>query len=245
LAVVSAMALALVMAPVALAEPGGAGGAPSHATPAEAATHGDRAHGAEAPAHGEAAGHGEGHGTEHVVVPLDNWFSLSFGPGKAHQNGPLAFSILNFVILVWLLVKFGRQPFREYLRQRHNTIRLNLEEAAELNQRARQKLAEIEGRLQGLGGEITAIKGAVAKDARLERDRIIKAAEDEAARIVKQADDALQKEVRRARRRLELEAVDVSMKAAERIIKQQVTDADRRRLNEEYFAQISEGGGRN
>ncbi len=190
---------------------------------------------------GEAAGHAAaGHeGHEGHAPVLDNWFSLSFGPGKQHQYGPLAFSILNFVALVWLLVRFGRKPLGDFLHQRHVSVRKDLDEAAQLHREARARLAEIEGKLAALDREISEIKQAVAADAELERERIIKNAEAEAERIVKQADDILAREVRNAQRRLEVEAVDAALTAAEKLIKQQLTEEDRQRLDEEYFAQIA------
>jgi F-type H+-transporting ATPase subunit b len=186
----------------------------------------------------EAESSGGGHVGGHEVRHLDNWFSFSFGPGKEHQNGPLAFAILNFVLLFWLVVRFGRKPFSEYLQQRHSSVRKDLEDAAALHRQARQQLDEMDDKLRGLEREIAEIKAAVAADAQLERDRIIKAAEAEAGRIIAQADETLSKELLRARRRLEAEAVDAAMKAAEKLLKQKVNDADRQRLAEDYFAEL-------
>jgi F-type H+-transporting ATPase subunit b len=196
-----------------------------------------------APAEAESGDHAAGHAAGHEVRHLDNWFSFSFGPGKEHQNGPLAFAILNFVLLVWLVVKFGRKPFRDYLQQRHSSVRKDLEDAAALHTQARQQLDEMDGKLRGLDREIAEIKAAVAADAQLEKERIIKAAQAEAERIIAQADDTLSKELNRARHRLELEAVDAAMKAAEKLLKQKVNDADRQRLAEEYFHQLGSGSG--
>jgi F-type H+-transporting ATPase subunit b len=201
---------------------------------------------AEAPAHHEGkpaaeaeAGHA-GHGAHHVRH-LDNWFSLSFGPGKEHQNGPLAFAILNFALFIWLVVRFGGKPFRAYLEQRHQTVRQQLEEAAALHEQARQKLAEIDRKLRDVEQELAEIREGVAKDAQVEKERIIKAAEAEAQHIVAQADETLSRELRRARRLLEVEAVESAVRAAEKLLRQRLTDADRRRLNDEYFAQIGVG----
>jgi F-type H+-transporting ATPase subunit b len=195
-------------------------------------------------AHGAAQGedHGDAHGGGHAVTHLDNWFSFDFGPGKTYQNGPFGFAILNFIILLWLVARFGRKPFVEHLQSRHATIKKDLEEAAEVNAKARATLDEIAGKLKNLDHEIAEIKANVSRDAALEKERIIKAAEEEAERIVKTADQTMQRELRRAHRRLEIEAVNAAMSAAEKLIRREVNDADRKRLNEEYFAQIGQGG---
>lgn len=85
----------------------------------------------------------------------------------------------------------------------------------------------------------------MAADAQLEKERIIKDAEAEADRIIQQADLTLANELRRAKKTLEAEAVDAAMSAAEKLIKQKVNATDQKRLNEEYFAQISSSGGSN
>jgi F-type H+-transporting ATPase subunit b len=199
----------------------------------EAASHEQR--GSEAAGH--AGTHGEAH--HHAPQPLDNWFSLSFGPGREKQNGPLAFAILNFVVLVWLVVRFGRKPLQTYLRDRHVTIRRELEEAARLHKEAGEKLAQIDGKLRNLDLEIAGIKEAVRKDAEEERKRIIANAEAEAQRIVQQTDELLKRELRNAQRRLEVEAVDSAIRAAEKLIRQTLTDEDRKRLNDEYYKQLA------
>jgi F-type H+-transporting ATPase subunit b len=208
---------------------------------------GDHAdHHAQGDDHGQAKGdaHDDAHGG-HKVKHLENWFSLSFGPGKKYQNGPFAFAILNFILLIIILVRFAKKPFREYLQTRHATIRDNLAEAATMRDEARQKLDEIQAKLTRLDTEIAEIKAHVAKDAELEKDRIIKTAEAEAERLIKAADKTLDKDIRRARRMLETEAINAALGAAEKLVKQQVNEADRNRLNEEYFEQIASSGGNN
>ena len=44
---------------------------------------------------------------------------------------------------------------------------------------------------------------------------------------------------------LESEAVGAAMEAAEKLIRQKVGDADRKRINEDYYKQIAASGGAN
>lgn len=212
--------------------------APEHDPAAEHGGHGGH-EGQAVDAHGEHAGaHGGAHG-------IENWFSFSFGPGKKYQNGPFAFAIINFIILLWIVVRFGKKPFVQFLENRHTTIRDNLAEAQRMREEAQQRLDEIKGKLSNLEREITEIKEAVRKDAELERDRIIADAKNQAEDLVKAADRTLDDELRRARRRLEAEAVSAAMQAAEKMIRQQISDADRKRINEDYYKQIAASGGSN
>lgn len=213
--------------------------APEHDPGAEHGGHGGH-EGQAVDAHG--GEHGGGHGAVHGI---ENWFSFSFGPGKKYQNGPFAFAIINFIILLWIVVRFGKKPFVQFLENRHTTIRDNLAEAQRMREEAQQRLDEIKGKLSNLEREITEIKDAVRKDAELERDRIIADAKSQAEDLVTAADRTLDDELRRARRRLEAEAVSAAMQAAEKMIRQQISDADRKRINEDYYKQIASSGGTN
>jgi F-type H+-transporting ATPase subunit b len=181
----------------------------------------------------------QGHQTTH----LDNWFSFNYGPGKHYQNGPFAFALLNFIILLWVVHRLFSQAVRDYLNRRHSTTRQALEDAAALHQQARQKLDEIENQLKNISTEIEKIKQDVAQDAEIEKINIIKTAEEEAARIIAQTEHKLQQEIRVIHRRLEVEAVNSAIQAANKLIRQQIVETDRKRINEEYLTQISSIGG--
>ncbi len=224
--------------------PGEHGEAPAAEQHGEAPAHHELAAGAHGEAtHGEAgAGHGGGHGVTH----LDNWFSFDYGkPDSKYKNGPLGFAILNFTILIILLVRFTKKPLVSYLATRHETIKQDLAEAANLRDQAQRKLAEISARLDNLGKEVAQIKADVAQDAELEKQRIIEAAHKEAERIIAVADRTLERELRRARRRLESETVERALKLAEELVEQNIKLADRKKINERYIAQIGAPGGEN
>ena len=202
----------------------------------------------EGPGHAEAehgGGHGDGHGGGHKTVHLDNWFSFDYGPGKTHQNGPLGFALVNFALLIYLLVRFTKKPLTGFLAGRHDKIKNDLAEAAALREKAEAKLAEINAKLNKFEQDVNQMKADVAKDAELEKQRIIAAAEAEAERLVKHAEETLAQELRRARAMIEAEAVESSLALAEERIRKNINDADRKRLNEEYISRITSSGGPN
>lgn len=218
--------------------------------PGEHGGHGDKAHGDKAHGHGDKAhGHGDAHGDSghgHKKKVIDNWFQLSgFGKDKPIKNGPLVIALFNFACLIVLLVYFARKPIGGYLSERHNTIKNDLEEAARLREQANVKLEEIEARLSGLDAEVKQIKDSVAKDAEYEKEQIVKAATEEADRIIKQAATTLDREIRRARSTLQSEAIEGALRVAEQIVRKQLSDADRKRLNETYISQLTSSGGTN
>ncbi|MCA9672133.1 MAG: ATP synthase F0 subunit B [Myxococcales bacterium] len=193
-------------------------------------------------AHGGSASgaHGGAHGGEHKGPPKHiNWFSLDYGKGKKHANPPIGWAIVNFIILLYLLYRFGAKPFSAYLRRRSEETKKALEEAKELRRRAQERLAEIEGKLAGLDDEIARIRKDVAADAERERDAIIARAEQEAERMIENADRTIEEEVNRARHRLESQVVSAAVAAAEKLLLEKATEADRTRLDEEFLSDFA------
>ena len=62
-----------------------------------------------------------------------------------------------------------------------------------------------------------------------------------AQRIVEAADRTMTEEIKRIRAQLEVEAVDAAISAAEKLLRKKVTEADRKRLDEQYLTQFSSG----
>ena len=259
-----ALLLSLGLATLALAQHPPVEKAPhGHGTPPGA--HGDHGKAGHGHDHGK-GGHDQGHGDGHHKNPckgvtcafgtickygkcekvIDNWYNITgFGKDKAIKNGPLLIAIFNFICLIALLVYFARKPIGQFLETRHTTIKNDLEEAAELRDQARQKLAQIEAKLKGITDEVEEIKQGVADDAEFEKKRIITHANEEADRIIAQAESSLEREIRRARKKLEAEAIEGALKVAEEIVRKQLGEADRKRINENFISQITSSGGGN
>ena len=228
-----------------------------HGKAAPGHDHGKGAHG-HAKSKGDSQGHG-GHATCEGGCPfgkicshgkctpvIDNWVKLTgFGKDKEIKNGPILIAIFNFALLVFLLWYFARKPIGGYLQKRHNTIKNDLQEAAELRDQAREKLNEIEGKIKFLDDEVEKIKKGVAEDAEFEKSKIIEAANEEADRIIANAEATLDREIRRAKRKLESEAIDGALRVAEKLVREKLGDADRKRINENYISQITSSGGSN
>lgn len=207
--------------------------------PATGAKHGDANHGGATKTHGNKHDAKGAHGT-HKPAPI-NWTSFDYkGKGSKWTSAPFLFTLINFALLVYLLVRFTRKPLGGYLAERYEKIKTDLDEAARLREEAAKKLAEVDGRLANLDKEIGELKAAVAEDAELERQRIIENAEKEAEALVGASERTLQVELERAKRQLEVSAIQAALQAAEKLLKKEVGEQDARRMHEEYFAQIED-----
>jgi F-type H+-transporting ATPase subunit b len=150
----------------------------------------------------------------------------------------LLWPTINFVILVgglwWLL----RQPVATYLHDRHESIRKDLVEAANIKAAAAAQLSEIDHKLQALPAELDALKHRGAEEVAAEEQRIAAMAAAERERLLQQTRREIELQVRLAKRELVEHAADLSVQLAGERIERSMTPADQERLVDRYLQDL-------
>jgi len=149
-----------------------------------------------------------------------------------------AFNVVNFAILVSLLVKFLSKPLGTFLKRRQAEVKKALEEAERARSEAEKKAKEYEARLARMDEEIQGIHQALREEGEREKARLIREAEQMAEKIREQAQVTARQEIRAAQRVLREEMADLAVRLAEEIVKRGITEADQKRLVEEYIDQM-------
>jgi len=176
-------------------------------------------------------------------ILLALWICLAAAPSLAagggdEAGGGLFFPILNFVLLIAVLVYFARKPALAFFSERRDRIQGDLRSAAELKKQAEERYAKWQRRLADLETELASIRETSRERATTEREHILADARANAERIRRDASTAIEQELRRARARLREEASDLAIELAEGILREQVTEADRDRLLDEFVARV-------
>jgi F-type H+-transporting ATPase subunit b len=216
-------------------------------------------HGAAAPEHEDAAHGGkDAHGGEHVPHFSDiNWIygmllerenvepSILFRPKG--MPPPLGATLLNFGILVWVVVKYGKKPLAESLKKRRQTIMHGMDEAAKMKDKAADRLTEYEDKLAHVDDEIGRVKREMREAGEAERARVLSEAKERRGRLEREARLLVEQELKAAREDLVKTTVEGAMKSAADQIARGLTPADHQRLADEYLAGldkalISRGG---
>ena len=81
--------------------------------------------------------------------------------------------VINFGILTFILVFFGRKPAKEYFKKRTELIEQSLREAKEAKELARQTLDEVRVRLNNTDKEMEQILEAAKKSGEREKSELI------------------------------------------------------------------------
>ncbi len=190
-------------------------------------------HAAPADGHGDAAaaGHGEeaeaGHGDAHAYNSL-----------SAEKLKDLAFRIMNFAVLLFLLVKFTAKPIGSGLAARRKQIKDELEDLEARKKAAQDSYRDFEAKLSTVEQEIDLVVEKAIAQAQIEKAKIIEKAEQTAADIQRQAEMAVQNTIIEARRSLKNEVAEQAAVMAEELIVKNLTADDQVKIVEDYLAKV-------
>lgn len=161
--------------------------------------------------------------------------------GKAHHPWTtFLWQLANLVVFVFILVKFVGPQLRAFLFQRRKTISSQLEGVRRLLADAEARDAEWAKKIEGLQAESERIGEQAREIGRLEQERILEQARAQAERIRQGAERAAQQELARAKGQLREEAVRLAMGLAERMVRENLSEQDQKRLVEEYLENMGQ-----
>lgn len=171
-----------------------------------------------------------------------SWAAEAGGHGGGHELNWTDFMLrlLNFVILVAVLVKLLKKPLVNFFTSRREDIEKLLAELELKRKAAEQKSAEYSAKLASLQGETKKIIDDMIAEGEAERQKIIEGAEKQAEYIKQQAQLAIQQEVKSAKESLQAEIAELSVAAAEEILRKKMKAEDQERLVRDFMTKVVE-----
>jgi len=151
---------------------------------------------------------------------------------------------VNFLLFLWLLVRFVRGPVQEFFRARTERIR----EGLLAGSRARQEAEDLRQKLQQDIEELPALRDRLRSDVRStaerQREKLLESAQSTAARIRKDAGLIAAQEIAAARRGVRSEVIDEAVRQARELVRAAAGPDDQQRLVREFVHQATAGGAR-
>ena len=171
--------------------------------------------------------------------------SLVFAAEAGHEGGGspwnswmLLWRVINTVALIALLVYFLKKPLVTFFAERKEQISKDLDDAREQRERAERLLKDYEAKIAGMEQELAKMRAELAKASEAESKKLLESADVMSAKMVEAAKLAAEQEVRKAKATLRNEAVDLAVELAEALIREKITDQDRRRIVEDYLDKV-------
>ena len=156
----------------------------------------------------------------------DRWWF----PWWMNYPGLELWKFLNLILFLGVMIYILRRPLSAAFKGRRESIRRDLVRAQEERDAAVQKLAEVESRLEGLNGEVAAIKERAAKEAAEERERMALATEADVRKLTDQARREIESAGKAARQDLRRYAAEETIVTAQEILRKEMRPEDDERL---------------
>jgi F-type H+-transporting ATPase subunit b len=158
------------------------------------------------------------------------------------EPAPYLASLLNFGLLVFIVIKFGRKPLRDALVKRKETIVRELEDAKRLREAAEKRLAEYEAKLGKIHEDLERVRRDFREQGELDKQRIVAEAKERRERMKRDAEVLLSQEVKQMRQELVVEVVQKATKLATELLGKEMTLGDHDRFAEMFLNELRTGG---
>ncbi|MEX2137318.1 MAG: F0F1 ATP synthase subunit B [Chloroflexota bacterium] len=151
----------------------------------------------------------------------------------------LAFQILNFLLILYLLNRFLFKRVLGLLDERQGRISKGLEDAEAAARDRELARAERETALDEARSEAQTMIARATKIAEDSRKEIVAAARAEAEKVAARATEEITAEKQRAIAELRSQVADLALEAAGRLVKTEMNAPTQRRLIDEFLAEVS------
>lgn len=168
--------------------------------------------------------------------------AFAAGDGEAGHTSKewwdLAKKTFNFLILVGLLYWLLADKIKQFFIERRAEIKDSLEKAVERKAEAEKKYREYSEKIDKASAEIDGILEMIKAQGIAEKQKIVEDAERTARKMKEDAHARIEQEMKKATDGLRAQAVDLSVKMAEEILKRSITRDDHESMVKEYIDKV-------
>jgi len=152
--------------------------------------------------------------------------------------GLMIWTIVCFLITLYVLKRYAFGPIQGMIDQRRERIRQSLEEADRAREEARRLLEEHRALIARAQTDAEEILGEARRVAEANERRMREELESDRQRRLEDTRKQIEAETRRALEQIRLEVVELSLLAATKVTRKALDDKDHRRLIEEAVGEL-------
>lgn len=142
---------------------------------------------------------------------------------------------LNFVIIAFVLFKFGRKPIKDFLANRREEIDYQIKKFEQQKQAAEEKVQEATEMLNDSIARFEKIKQRIVEDGEKKKQQIIEDARKESQMLIEATQRRIQNQINEAKNIIRSEIIDSAIALAEKKLPDEITAADEQKLIEHYM----------
>ncbi|HDQ03357.1 MAG TPA: ATP synthase F0 subunit B [Deltaproteobacteria bacterium] len=176
-----------------------------------------------------------------VVILLFAGAAGAAAPEGGHTKDDwieLAWKTLNFIILVGFLYWLLAPKIKAFFIDRRKDIKESLESTAAQKSEAEKKYRDYAEKIDKASSEIDSIYEMIKAQGVAEKQKIIDDAQKVAQKMKEDAKARIGQELQKATAQLRIDAVELSVKMAEEILKKNITEKDHEAMIKEYMDKV-------
>lgn len=152
----------------------------------------------------------------------------------------LVFTIINLLVLYFLMKKFLFKPVNNIIAKREEAIQKQYNDANEAKAQANELKTQYEASLAGAKEDSAKLVQEAREKARVEYDRIVKSADDEVTKKMQKAEETIEEEKRKSLRSMQDQIEDLVVAAATKVVGEQVNAENSHKLYDDFIAEMGE-----
>ena len=142
---------------------------------------------------------------------------------------------LNFGILAFIIIKFGRAPLMNILRGRKEKIAREIERIEEKKKQAVDKIAEINKMVDESEARLADLKVRIVEQGEKKKQAILESAQQQSKTMLEDAKQRIDIQFVQAKTILRQELIDTAIDLATQRLPQEITDADNAKFIDQYL----------
>jgi len=145
---------------------------------------------------------------------------------------------VNFAILVFVIVKFGRAPLMGFLRSGKDELAAEIQEIETEKEAVMSKIQETRQALADSDAHFAELKERIVKQGERKREEIIKEAEQQSIMMMDVAKQKIGSRIDAEKRAFRDELIDSAIDMATKQLPQKVTDEDNQKMVDLFMANV-------
>lgn len=142
---------------------------------------------------------------------------------------------LNFGIIAFVLVKFGRKPIKDFFANRRQEIDHQIKKYEQQKEAAEEKIAEATQMLNNSIARFEKIKMRIVEDGEKKKQQIIEGARQESRILLEGTKQRIENQIVGARNLIRSELIESAIALAEKRLPEEITAADEQKLLDHFM----------
>ncbi len=147
---------------------------------------------------------------------------------------------VNFLILVFVIVKFARVPLRNFFKQKEVEVSSEIEAMEAEKKAAEEKIAEARRAIEHRQERFEEIKARMLRQGKRRKQYIIEGARRESRLMIEAARHKVEGQIRQAHEKLREEMVDLAIDLAMKRLPEVMQESDNQKLLSRYLEAVEQ-----